>query len=72
VGIKHDFHQTIDKGHGRIEIRRCWTMEQTEFLLGGEKWAKLTSICMNQNFPAASGRGMENVLLANRRFSLQL
>ena len=21
-------------------------MEQTEFLLGGEKWAKLTSICM--------------------------
>jgi predicted transposase YbfD/YdcC len=48
VGIKHDFHQTIDKGHGRIEIRRCWTMEQTEFLLGGEKWAKLTSICMIQ------------------------
>jgi predicted transposase YbfD/YdcC len=31
AGIKHDFHQTIDKGHGRIEIRRCWTMEQTEF-----------------------------------------
>jgi predicted transposase YbfD/YdcC len=48
AGIKHDFHQTIDKGHGRIEIRRCWTMEQTEFLLGGEKWAKLTSICMIQ------------------------
>jgi predicted transposase YbfD/YdcC len=46
AGIKHDFHQTIDKGHGRIEIRRCWTMEQTEFLLGAEKWAKLTSICM--------------------------
>ena len=46
VGIKHDFHQTIDKGHGRIEIRRCWTMEQTEFLLGAEKWANLTSICM--------------------------
>jgi tetratricopeptide (TPR) repeat protein len=29
-------------------------------------------ILKNQNFPAASGRGMENVLLANRRFSLQL
>jgi len=26
----------------------------------------------NQNFPAASGRGMEDVLLANRRFPLQL
>jgi hypothetical protein len=23
-------------------------MEQTEFLLGAEKWAKLTSICMIQ------------------------
>ena len=23
-------------------------MEQTEFLLGGEKWANLTSICMIQ------------------------
>jgi hypothetical protein len=26
----------------------------------------------NQNFPAASGRGMEDVLLANRRFPLQV
>jgi predicted transposase YbfD/YdcC len=48
VGIKHDFQETIDKGHGRIEIRRCWAMEPPEFLLGGEKWANLTSISMIQ------------------------
>ncbi len=22
--IEHDYHKTVDKGHGRIEIRECW------------------------------------------------
>ena len=29
-GIEHDFHQTIDRGHGRIEKRRCWALGQVE------------------------------------------
>jgi transposase len=37
-----------------------------------KEWDYKISKDTNQNFPAASGRGMENVLLANRRFSLQL
>ncbi len=32
--IEHEFHQTINKGHGRIEIRRHWTMGNTEYLCG--------------------------------------
>jgi predicted transposase YbfD/YdcC len=24
--VPHDFHQTVNKGHGRLEIRRCWTL----------------------------------------------
>jgi predicted transposase YbfD/YdcC len=24
-GIDPDFTQTLEKGHGRLEIRRCWT-----------------------------------------------
>lgn len=24
--VHHDFHQTINKGHGRLEIRRCWAI----------------------------------------------
>jgi predicted transposase YbfD/YdcC len=28
--VKHDFHRTISKGHGRTEIRRYWTMPVTE------------------------------------------
>jgi predicted transposase YbfD/YdcC len=42
--IEHDFYQTIDKGHGRIEIRNYWIMGQTQYLLGAENWLGLQSI----------------------------
>ena len=42
--IDHKFYQTMNKGHGRIEIRRYWTMEQTEYLWGAEQWLGLKSI----------------------------
>lgn len=42
--IKHQFYQTIHKGHGRIEIRRYWTMGNTEYLLQAEQWKGLKSI----------------------------
>ena len=48
AGIEHDFDQTVDKGHGRVEIRRTWTMGQVEFLMDADKWAKFTSIGMVQ------------------------
>lgn len=43
-GIEHDFYQTQERGHGRIETRRYWVMGQTEYLIGSEHWAKLTTI----------------------------
>lgn len=30
--MAHDFHQTMEKDHGRIEIRRHWTMSEPEFI----------------------------------------
>jgi predicted transposase YbfD/YdcC len=42
--IAHDFYQTQEQGHGRAEIRRYWVMGQTEYLVGAEKWEKLTTI----------------------------
>jgi predicted transposase YbfD/YdcC len=48
VGIEHDFDQSVDKGHGRVEIRRTWTMGQVEFLMDADKWMKFTSIGMVQ------------------------
>jgi predicted transposase YbfD/YdcC len=43
-GIEHDFYQTQEQGHGRQEHRRYWVMGNTEYLLGAENWAKLTTI----------------------------
>jgi len=48
VGIDHDFDQTINKGHGRVEIRRCWTMGQVDYLIDADKWENFTSIAMIQ------------------------
>lgn len=30
--VAHDFHQLVEKGHGRIEVRRCWTIAEQDFL----------------------------------------
>jgi predicted transposase YbfD/YdcC len=45
--IEHDTYQTVDKGHGRLEIRRCWTISDPEFLSWLDptgKWTGLSSI----------------------------
>ncbi|PSB08435.1 ISAs1 family transposase [Pleurocapsa sp. CCALA 161] len=43
-GIEHSFYRTIEKGHGRTEIRRYWTMPTSELVVGFERWAVLQSI----------------------------
>ena len=45
--VAYDFAQTIDKNHGRFEIRRHWTISEPEFLTflnPNGKWAGLQSI----------------------------
>lgn len=45
--IKHDYHQTLDTGHGRQEIRRCWTISDPDFLTfinPNNKWVGLQSM----------------------------
>ena len=47
--IAHDFHETVEKGHGRIEKRRCWTISEPDYLHylnEGGQWHNLTSIGM--------------------------
>lgn len=43
-GIEHQFYQTRNQGHGRVEIRRHWTMGHTSYLSGAEKWKGLQTI----------------------------
>jgi predicted transposase YbfD/YdcC len=42
--IEHDFYQTQEQGHGRTERRCYWVMGNTQYLIGAENWAKLTTI----------------------------
>lgn len=49
--VEHTYAQTVNKGHGRIEIRQCWALSDPralEVLGHHEGWAKLTSLVMVQ------------------------
>jgi predicted transposase YbfD/YdcC len=46
-GMVHDYHKTVDKGHGRIDIRECWTVSDPlafEYIRHHQGWADLYSI----------------------------
>ena len=49
--VAHDFAQTMDKGHGRIEIRRCWTLSKSEldYLSQKPQWRGLQTVVMLQS-----------------------
>lgn len=45
--LQHDHHRTVSKGHGRIEIRECWTIFDPTFLgdlRQGRTWKGLRSV----------------------------
>ena len=44
-----DYHKTVEKGHGRIEIRECWTTDHSEYLATlykPEQWTGLQTVTM--------------------------
>lgn len=44
--IEHEAYQTIDKGHGRIEIRRYWLLDKVEHLEDAQRWKGLKRVGM--------------------------
>ncbi|WNZ44271.1 ISAs1 family transposase [Leptolyngbya boryana CZ1] len=56
--VAHDFVQTIDKGHGRIEIRRCWTLADAEldYLVQKPQWKGLKTVVMLQRERKMNGQ----------------
>jgi predicted transposase YbfD/YdcC len=49
VEIEHDYHKTVEKGHGRIEIRECWAFNPhpwQEHFRTLNKWQGLQSVAM--------------------------
>jgi predicted transposase YbfD/YdcC len=44
-----DYHHTVDKGHGRLEIRECWTTSDEDYLRyvpDREEWQGLSTLAM--------------------------
>lgn len=41
---RHDYYETIEKNHGRVETRRYWVTDNIGWLGAREEWAGLTSI----------------------------
>jgi predicted transposase YbfD/YdcC len=41
---KYDYYETIEKSHGRIEIRKCWSCWDIDWLIRRHDWAGLSSI----------------------------
>ena len=47
--LSQDYFETVDKGHSRIEIRRCWAVSEPDYLdyiNDGGRWKNLASIAM--------------------------
>ena len=54
--IPHQNYQTIEKGHGRIEIRRYWLMDSVEELIDSDLWTGLKTIGMVESLRKITGK----------------
>lgn len=49
--VIHDTHRTVNKGHGRIEVRQCWTIADPAFLAyipDLDEWQNISTLIMVQ------------------------
>lgn len=53
-----DFCRTVDKGHGRIEVRSCWTLCGThlDYLVQKPRWKGLQTVAMVQAERRVNGK----------------
>jgi predicted transposase YbfD/YdcC len=59
AGVDHDYCETVNKGHGRIETRRCWTVSDSEYIgyfNDCRQWPGLTSVAMIESKREVDGR----------------
>lgn len=58
--VAHGFHQEGDGGHGRVEIRRCWVVNNIDWLRQRHPaWEKLISIAMVEAVRRGAGKRAE-------------
>ncbi len=54
-GVPHEFTQTVDKDHGRLETRRYWITEQIGWLADRDQWEALRSVGMVESVRERDG-----------------
>ena len=52
----HSVAETVEKDHGRIEVRRCYAFNQTECLSKPEQWTNLKSFCVIESERTMNGK----------------
>jgi len=52
----HDFAETVEKDHGRIEIRRCFAFDQLDCLHKPEQWPDLASFLVIESERTIKGK----------------
>ena len=67
-GVKHTYHETVDKGHGRIEVRRHWLSPVLTGLARGQRWKGLKALGLVESERIIGIRSINRVL-ADRRLS---
>ena len=45
-GVNHDFVETVDAGHGRIETRRVWVTDEIDWLKQRDQWTGLKQVAV--------------------------
>jgi len=43
--IEYSYAEAVEKDHGRIESRKCWSVREVDWLSNKEEWKELRSIC---------------------------
>ena len=52
----HNFVESVEKGHGRIETRRCWVFDQLDCLYKPEQWPGLKSFAVVESQREINGK----------------
>ena len=56
AGVRYESHESVDAGHGRVETRRIWTTDWTNWYVDRKKWKGLRSFVCVESVREVDGR----------------
>lgn len=54
--LAHDAFETTERGHGRTEVRRCWTVSQLDWLAEKSQWKGLQTVALVESERTRNGK----------------